>query len=1054
MKNINKSKKSCIFHKTLLTSLLIPLCHSSATWADTISHTDGTQQSISGSYGSDIANQSAVSVKGTGSKITGEADVDIITTARNADGALVTDNGSLDLTDTSITVSGNIAYGVMNNNGTVSLQDGSIASSGESGHGVFTTGTNAKSDIDGTVISTDNTYSHGISGASGGTINLNNAALNASGALNYGIYLTDAETTLIGANNVINNTHGISGYGIYIANGAHANLDNTTIHIDKGNAGVSVNKNSTATLDTLAITGQMTALDIKGTANISNGDIQLDSGKVIIAMGSATDTASVTLTDVVASSLDSVSALVDINNYASITINGGSYYSKGNNNTGLWVSGNTSSLIANNTVVMTEGNGAIGIENRGSALVNNTTVSTKGNNSHGIYTQGATFNASNMDITTAGTGSIAASSAIAGQMNLDNAVIQTSGASGMMLGTFAGSSLNAKNITGTSTGASAYALYTLSNSSISVTDSQFTTEGLNAGGIYANSNSALSSYSQVTLDNSSVVSLQGAGIRASGGNINVDMLNGSQLVGGNGLLVYASTNATNNNASNVNLNVDNHVVLMGDILADENNNINLNMTNNSVWTGAAYNANHIDIDSSSVWNLTGDADAETMHVLGQINFVNSSPLSRTHNFSTLTVTRNLTGNGNLTFNTQLGDSNSPTDRLHIMGNATGAHTVTVINQNGLGAQTTGSGINLITVDGDTSTGRFTMNDGVVAGAYQYLLYKVDANNWNLQSNLINGDTEEVAYRPDVPGYIAAPWLNALYGFVTLGRLHERRSVLESANNSFNQASWGRVSGVYNKFDAGRFSYDSDIEFIQLGHDFYQAESASGTKATAGAMFTLGKHHTDTQDKARALHADLSIDTGKIKTEAYGLGGYYTLISQDGGYLDLVGQGTLYRNDYESDVNAKQTGSGVVVSVEAGQVYPISDDWKIEPQGQVKYQYLNLRNSNDALSTINSTQYSIGQARAGLRLLQDIGKEQVVNPYFTSDVVYQLGKNPEVSIDNTTIRPEFSKSYWQTGAGVIVRVNDSTDIYADVKYQKAFNNNMDGYSGNLGIKVSF
>lgn len=55
-----------------------------------------------------------------------------------------------------------------------------------------------------------------------------------------------------------------------------------------------------------------------------------------------------------------------------------------------------------------------------------------------------------------------------------------------------------------------------------------------------------------------------------------------------------------------------------------------------------------------------------------------------------------------------------------------------------------------------------------AGAYEYFLYKIDDYRWNLQSNLINPgpgpepeiEPEEIAYRPEVPGYIAAPWLNA------------------------------------------------------------------------------------------------------------------------------------------------------------------------------------------------------------------------------------------------------------------------------------------------------
>lgn len=50
--------------------------------------------------------------------------------------------------------------------------------------------------------------------------------------------------------------------------------------------------------------------------------------------------------------------------------------------------------------------------------------------------------------------------------------------------------------------------------------------------------------------------------------------------------------------------------------------------------------------------------------------------------------------------------------------------------------------------------------------------------------------------------------------------------------------------------------------------------------------------------------------------------------------------------------------------------------------------------------------------------------------------------------------EFSKIYWQGGVGVIVKVNSNVDIYVDVKYQCVFNGKMDGYVGNVGVKISF
>ncbi|EPE4189209.1 autotransporter outer membrane beta-barrel domain-containing protein [Yersinia enterocolitica] len=1084
----NRTILSPSFKKTLLASLLVPLLTPLYSWAaQTVSVTDGNSVAILGEYGTDGDNLSPVSVQGSTSEVIGDSDVAITTTGRGANGANVTNGGTLTLNGSAIKTDGVVAFGISNNKGTVNLQGGTVTTTGSTAYGVSSTGLGSSADINGTVISTSGSSAYGISGAGGAKLTVNNTTINSSGGGSYGIYLSDIGSALSGANNTINNTSSASGTGVYIGNGGiNATLDNTTINMNNAYVGVSVGRDSSIVMDGLNVTGNISrVLDITGQATVSNANIELASGGVLRTIGSSlSNKAIIILNNVNAVSNSGGTTMLDVNTNADLTVNGGSYHTKGNNATGVWVPNNSSSFKGNNTVVITEGANATAIENRGTAVVENTSAITKGDNSHGIYSE-LNFDASDMTISTAGIGSIGATAARGGNLNLTGATINTTGASGMVLGTFIGSSIDAKNITATSTGASAYALWTQTSSSIALKDSQITTSGVNAGGIYAAGSNAV--YSQVMLDNSQVISENGAGVRAYGANINIDVNNGSQLIGGNGLLVNASTNvgmvaSPLNIISNVNLNADNYSVLVGDLQAEEHNNVSLILKNNSVWTGAARNAKSVDVDSSSVWNLTGDADVESMHILGQMNFIPSSSNPNTralgNSFSTLTINSNLTGNGSFVFNAQLGDDSSPTDRLHVIGNAIGDHYVQVINQGGLGALTTGTGINLITVDGDTRFGQFTMSNAVVAGAYQYFLYQIDEHSWNLQSNLapvgptdpgegISVDpgnpggitpvvpvTPEIAYRSEVPGYIAAPWLNAFYGFTTLGSLHERRGSAEGAANGFNQDSWGRISGQHNKFDAGRFSYDSDIWFAQLGHDFYQAENSAGIQATAGVMITLGKQETDTQDKARAVRPELSVNTGKIKTDAYGLGAYYTLMTPQGGYIDLVGQGTLYRNNYQSQHDAKQNGYGVALSTEVGQAYPIAGSWKVEPQGQLKYQYLNLNSFSDEISGVSGTSYSVGQARAGMRVFSEASKQQTIKPYLSADVVYQLGKNPQVTIDTASLRPEFSKTYWQGGAGVTAKVNSNVDIYADAKYQRAFNGKMDGYAGNVGVKISF
>ena len=1066
------------FRKTLLASLLIPLFSVSSAWAEnTLSVIDGTTKSVTGDYDSAIENGYAIEVGGANSTVNSISGLVIDTTGRNTTGIKVTEGGALNLTGSSITTHGIVASGISNSKGTVNLHGGTITTSGDTARGIYSTGVGSKTILDGTTITATG---NGIEGWSGTEISLTNTHISTDGGSLKGVYLTGTNSTLTGDGNNFNNT-GYSGTSINLSSGANGYLTNTTAYLDNGYAVASVAKGSTLTLDGLNVTGKVNqVLEGGGTFNLSNAEIHLDSGAVVRVIGNATNLAKVTLTNVNATSQSGNATMINVNTYADVTVIGGSYLSKGDNAIGIWVPGKDSKVQVTNSQIYTEGYGASAIENRGTAVVDSTTVGTKGGNAHGIYSE-YRFDATNMAISTAGVGSVGATAARGGVLNLDSASIDTTGDSGMVIGTFASSTVDAKNVIGTSTGASAYALWTQTSSNINLENSRITTQGVNAGGIYAAGSAAV--YTNVDLNNSSVISTLGSGLRAYGANINTDVRNGSILSGGNGILIDAATNVGTvssplNIVSNVNMTVDNQSTVVGDIRAAENNVVNLSLTGNSVWSGAAINANSIDIDETSLWNLTGDVDVQSLNMAGNVVFLPSSTSARasSSDFSTLTINGNLSGGGNFTLNGALGDNDSVTDKIHVMGDVTGDYGVRVMNRGGLGALTTGNGINLISVDGDASAGQFAMNGSVSAGAYDYYLYKIDDNHWNLQSNLTPEPPEppeppvpplppepplpplppkpEIAYRTEVSGYIAAPYLNEFYGFTILGSLHERRGDSASYGSGFSQGAWGRISGQHNNFDAGRFSYDSDIWFAQMGSDLYQSENAAGTQTTAGMMMTLGTQHTNTQDRARSVRAELSVNTGKIKTDAYGLGGYYTIMTNDGGYIDLVGQGTFYRNSYESRNNADQNGYGLAMSAEVGKAFNIADGWSIEPQGQLKYQYLNLESFSDDISDISGTSHSVGQARGGFRLYHDGGKEQVIKPYLSSDVIYQLGKDPKVTVDTATIRPDFSESYWQGGVGVTAKVGQGVDVYADARYQKAFDGQMDGYSGNLGIKVSF
>ncbi|WP_254311482.1 autotransporter outer membrane beta-barrel domain-containing protein [Rahnella aceris] len=276
----------------------------------------------------------------------------------------------------------------------------------------------------------------------------------------------------------------------------------------------------------------------------------------------------------------------------------------------------------------------------------------------------------------------------------------------------------------------------------------------------------------------------------------------------------------------------------------------------------------------------------------------------------------------------------------------------------------------------------------------------------------------------------APVLNMQYGFDAIGTYHQRTG----GDVLHKDGAWGRIVGTHTENDAGRYSYDTNTWYAQLGMDLVWDKNEENTERSTGILVTLGRQNTDVED-----------------SDIYSLGGYYTLKAQDGGYIDAVGMGSGYKNSDDSTHDAGQDGYGVALSVEAGKPFTLHENLKIEPQAQVIYQYLNLEDFNDDISNVSGVSTSNAQARGGVRLFMD---NPTWTPYLTLDAVTTVGDEPEVQFATQRLKAEFSDNWWQTGAGLAGKLSENTTIYTDVRYQKGFDSDLEGYSGNLGIKVNF
>ncbi|RBQ35998.1 autotransporter outer membrane beta-barrel domain-containing protein [Rahnella aquatilis] len=921
----------------------------------------------------------------------------------------------------------------------------------------------------------------------GASAEINNADISSGKQDSSVIYVSDKASTLTG-NDIRITSDAAQARGIYIRSGASADLSNVDIELTNAKYALAVS-DSSATIENLTIkqesTGYQNAIYASGSSDTIKANVNVINGNV--QMTGADD------------------VMVDVNIFSDVTLTGGTYSATGNNITGFNTVSKGAKLTASDLALTTNGILSNAVDARGETELNNVSITTLGDQSYGLYVDSneatnaglplATLTAKDMKINTTGSSSAAVVAAGAGIMDLDGAEITTQGANSNLLVAMNDSTLSANAVKGNSTGNDASAVRSYANSQMTISNSELSATGALANGIYTQGFDA-DHQAVVTLDNSLVSSATSEGILAAGANTRINVNNGSTVQSGNGILLraksYTDTGVTAQ--SQVNLSASNSH-MEGEIIVDTGSVVDVYLNSGSEWQGITASTNSVNIDDSSLWTLTGDSTISQMNSSGTTHFTHSGS-----EYSELTVNGNMTGDGTYRINTYLDDSNSPTDKIHVTGDITGQNTLFVTSTGGNGNNTLGNGIEVVTVEGTNTQGTdaFTLGNSVSAGAFNYGLRKGDittgeGENWYL-SNCASYDcstpildptpddnpddnpdanpdanpdnipddipdnnpdvnptptpSDDIQpWREEVPGYIAAPVLNMQYGFDAIGTYHQRTG----GDVLHKDGAWGRIVGTHTENDAGRYSYDTDTWYAQLGMDLMWDKNEENTERSAGILVTLGRQNTDAEDSLRSNNPLYSVQTGSVDSDIYSFGGYYTLKAQDGGYIDAVGMGSWYKNSYDSTHDADQDGYGVALSVEAGKPFTLHENLKIEPQAQVIYQYLNLDDFNDDISHVSGVSTSNAQARGGVRLFLD---NPTWTPYLTLDAVTTIGDEPDVQIADQRLKAEFSDNWWQTGAGLAGKLSENTTIYTDVRYQKGFDSDLEGYSGNLGIKVNF
>lgn len=544
---------------------------------------------------------------------------------------------------------------------------------------------------------------------------------------------------------------------------------------------------------------------------------------------------------------------------------------------------------------------------------------------------------------------------------------------------------------------------------------------------------------------------------------------------------------------------NNRLVAWGEMYAGDNHTINIISGDNSYIYGDTVIEDSGAIlmtlnGTNSRWDMVGDSTVTNLMLNGStLNFMpgstQNSNLSRNYvSFKTLRVTGDYHGSdSNIVMNTQLGDDNSPTDRLIVDGNTSGTTNVKVVNVGGGGGYTI-NGIELITVGGN-SDGEFRQDGRIVAGAYDYTLQRGEdqkANNWYLSNKLPLQSEPQPAPEPQTPGtppipkpvpreYAVRPGAglyglnlqaaNTLFNTRLHDRLGETHYVDALTGEQAVTSMWLRnVGGHTRQHDnSGQLAMQANRYVMQLGGDIAQWSSDNTDRYHLGLMAGYANQKARAENQRNGNRADSRIS-------GYSVGLYGTWLqdneTHEGAYVDTWAQYSWFNNSV-TDRNAESEeydSRGLTASVESGYTWKLGDLSErnalyIQPKAQVTWMGVKENEHREDNGTrVEGRGDGNIQTRVGVRLSGkghnklDDGKGRTFQPFVEVNWLHNT-RDFGVSMDGENVELAGSRNTGELKAGVEGQLTKNVAVWGNVAHQ-AGDKGYSDTSAMLGIKASF
>jgi hypothetical protein len=414
-----------------------------------------------------------------------------------------------------------------------------------------------------------------------------------------------------------------------------------------------------------------------------------------------------------------------------------------------------------------------------------------------------------------------------------------------------------------------------------------------------------------------------------------------------------------------------------------------------------------------------------------------------------------------------GDSASPADRVIVDGgHATGKTALLFSNYGGLGAPTTGDGINVVGVKNGATIegGAFSQRGTLGAGAYQYSLHQGADGGMYLSTQ--NGSGGPQNYRPEMSLY-SSLYVQAMdYDRSVVGSRDTRRArAYEGEHNT-----WGRIEGEHQRHQhggdvTGGNTPDSStsVAFAQVGGDIWQ-QTTEAAEWSGGLYGAAGLSVSDvSREKAKV---------GVSRDKAYSYGMYFSGTGKDGWWGDAVVQLTRHALDSRS-VNGSSMntrGWGYVASLESGRSFSVTESVTVEPQIQYLYSGLELDRGHDEQSEVKYGRGESQQVRVGVKAehrsvvsvkRQGILTNMPLSLWVRPSVVQTYGSGKmDVAVSGmegseVSFRPGQKGTSVRVDVGMKGEVRENVTLGAGMSYtQTTKGAGTGGYGGQVSLKVTF